>query len=172
MVLVYVICKHKHQTLAKPNLLLKSIRTEVLSVLFSNIPLLKFVLYMQVKIDTKEKFHVITPLEPVLSATMTDGIKVALLPFLQNDVKNVVFDMTDVTALDIAAAEQILHIQRDFYEANGSFVCCCVSEDVEAFLADNELLELLNVAPTQSEAADIVQMEEIERELMDDDVLE
>jgi len=127
---------------------------------------------MQVKIDTKEKFHVITPIEPTLSATMTDGIKVALLPFLQNDVKNVVFDMSAVTGLDADAAEAILQIQRDFYEANASFVCCCVSESVEAFLADNELLELLNVAPTQSEASDIVQMEEIERELMDDDVLE
>jgi anti-anti-sigma regulatory factor len=127
---------------------------------------------MQVKIDTKEKFHVITPIEPVLSATMTDGIKVALLPYLQNDVKNIVLNMSAVNAVDTAAAEQILHIQRDFYEANASFVSCCVSEEVEAFLAENELLELLNVAPTESEAADIVQMEEIERELMDDDVLE
>lgn len=127
---------------------------------------------MQVKIDTKEKFHVITPIEPVLSATMTDGIKVALLPYLQNDVKNIVFNMSAVNAVDIVAAEQILHIQRDFYEANASFVSCCVAEEVEAFLAENELLELLNVAPTESEAADIVQMEEIERELMDDDVLE
>jgi len=126
---------------------------------------------MQVKIDTKEKFHVITPIEPVLSATMTDGIKVALLPYLQNDVKNIVLNMSAVNAVDTAAAEQILHIQRDFYEANASFVSCCVSEEVEAFLAENELLELLNVAPTESEAADIVQMEEIERELMDDDVL-
>ncbi|MCH5600910.1 STAS domain-containing protein [Niabella ginsengisoli] len=127
---------------------------------------------MQVKIDTKEKFHVITPIEPVLSATMTDGIKVVLLPYLKNEVKNVVFDMSNVSTLDAAVAEQLLHIQQDFYENNASFVACCVTENVETFLADNELSELLNVAPTISEASDIVQMEEIERELMDDDVLE
>jgi anti-anti-sigma regulatory factor len=126
---------------------------------------------MQVKIDTKEKFHIITPIEQALSATMTDGIKIVLLSYLQNAVKNVVFDMSNVTALDMAAAEQLLHIQQDFYENNASFVSCCLMENVEAFLADNELFELLNVAPTISEASDIVQMEEIERELMDDDVL-
>jgi hypothetical protein len=31
------------------------------------------------------------------------------------------------------------------------------------------LLELMNFTPTESEAYDIVQMEEIERELLDDD---
>ncbi|WP_346236803.1 STAS domain-containing protein [Niabella insulamsoli] len=127
---------------------------------------------MQVKIDTKEKFHVITPLEQALSATMTDGIKIVLLPYLKNDIRNVVFDMSNVKELDAAAAEQLLHIQQEFYENSASFVTCCISEAVETFLAESELFELLNVAPTQSEAADILQMEEIERELMDDDVLE
>ena len=32
-----------------------------------------------------------------------------------------------------------------------------------------QLLETMNITPTESEAWDIVQMEEIERELMDDD---
>jgi len=39
-------------------------------------------------------------------------------------------------------------------------------------LADCELLELLNVTPTVSEAGDIVNMEEIERELLDSDFSE
>ncbi len=33
-------------------------------------------------------------------------------------------------------------------------------------LDENELLEVMNVTPTESEAGDIVQMEEIERELL------
>jgi len=40
---------------------------------------------------------------------------------------------------------------------------------VEDFLDKNELLELMNVTPTQSEAWDIVQMEEIEREFLRDE---
>ena len=127
---------------------------------------------MQVKIDTKEKFHVITPVDGELSATMTDGMKVVLLPYLKNSIKSVVFDMVHITNLDKSAAEQLLQIQQQFYENNASFVTCHLNEDISAFLSDEELLELLNVVPTQSEAADIVQMEEIERELMDEDILD
>ena len=43
---------------------------------------------------------------------------------------------------------------------------------VEAFFEEAELLDLLNFTPTESEAWDIVQMEEIERELMDGDDIE
>jgi len=41
-----------------------------------------------------------------------------------------------------------------------------VRKEVEAFLDQKELLELMNATPTESEAYDIVQMEEIERELL------
>jgi hypothetical protein len=42
----------------------------------------------------------------------------------------------------------------------------------EEFFEKTELLELLNITPTESEAWDIVQMEEIERELLDGDDME
>ncbi|HOZ85789.1 MAG TPA: STAS domain-containing protein [Niabella sp.] len=127
---------------------------------------------MQVKIDTKEKFHVITPIEPVLSATMTDEIKDLLRTFIKQDVKNVVLDMSNIDQLDSSAAEQLLLIQKEFYEHSASFVTCAYKENITTILSDHELLELLNVAPTVSEGADIVQMEEIERELMDGDAFE
>lgn len=127
---------------------------------------------MQVKIDTKEKFHVITPTEPILSATMTDGIKSVLLPYLKTDVKNIVFDMSAVQEIDDVFTSQLLQIQQEFYENNASFVTCCISKNVEEKLAEHDYLELLNHAPTQSEAWDILQMEEIERELLDSDEME
>ncbi len=125
---------------------------------------------MQVKIDTKEKFHVIKPRESVLSATMTDEMKTMLLQYLKNEVKNVVFDLSCIETMDPAAIEPLLYVRHSFYENNASFVCCCLQEAVATALSDNEATDLLNVVPTVSEAADIVQMEEIERELMDDDI--
>ncbi|ANH82541.1 anti-anti-sigma factor [Niabella ginsenosidivorans] len=127
---------------------------------------------MQVKIDTKEKFHVITPIETALTATMTDDMEAALLPFLQNDVKNVVLDLQQVQGVDTAAAAKLLQIQQKFYENNASFVSCNIQKNVNAFLADSELDDLLNIAPTESEAWDIVQMEEIERDLLDTEDIE
>jgi anti-anti-sigma regulatory factor len=124
---------------------------------------------MLVKTDTKEKFHAITLPGPSLSATMTGELGECLLPYLQNDVKNLVLILKDIGQIDIAAGEKLVYIQQKFYENNASFVICEMQKQVESFLDENELLELMNVTPTQSEAWDIVQMEEIERDLLNDE---
>ena len=124
---------------------------------------------MNVKTDTKEKFHVITVAEPVLSATMTAQIGDCLLPWLQNDVKNLVLVLKDVHSIDVAAAEKLVYVQQKFYENGASFVICELKKPVEDFLDQHSLLEMMNVTPTQSEAWDIVQMEEIEREMFGED---
>ncbi len=134
---------------------------------------------MQVKTDTKEKFHVIRIAEPILSATMTDKMADCLLSYLQNDasspggqVKNLVVVLADVASIDTAAAEKLVYIQQKFYENGASFVICELQKPVEDFLDKHELLEMMNVTPTESEAWDIVQMEEIEREMFGEDEAE
>jgi len=129
---------------------------------------------MQVKTDTKEKFHAITVAEPVLSADMTAELSDCLLPYLQNDVniqngspRNVILIMQAVERIDLPMAEALVRLQQQFYENSSSFVICGLQKPVESFLEEHELLEMMNVTPTESEAWDIVQMEEIERELMD-----
>lgn len=124
---------------------------------------------MKVKIDTKERFHVITVPGPSLSATLTDELASCLLPYLQNDVKNLVLILKDIQTLDYAAGEKLVEIQQKFYENSASFVICEMQKPVEQFLDESELLELLNVTPSESEAWDIIQMEEIERELLDNE---
>lgn len=121
---------------------------------------------MQVKIDTKQKFHAITIIEPVLSANMTAELDECLLPFLQNDVKNIVLIVKDINEVDVAAGESLLKLQQTFYEQGASFVICELQPRVEEALEKAGILELMNVTPTESEAWDIVQMEEIERELL------
>lgn len=122
---------------------------------------------MEVKIDTREKFHAITILEPSLAANMTENLNNCLLPYLQTDVKNVVLNLRDIHSIDNAAAERLVQLQQEFYENHASFVICELQKSVEETFDKQNLLELINVTPTESEAWDIVQMEEIERELMD-----
>jgi anti-anti-sigma factor len=121
---------------------------------------------MQVKIDTKQKFHAITIIEPALTANMTAELDECLLPFLQNDVKNLILIVKDIQELDDAAGEYLLKVQQTFYEQGASFVICELQPAVEDALDKAGILELMNVTPTESEAWDIVQMEEIERELL------
>jgi hypothetical protein len=60
-------------------------------------------------------------------------------------------------------------IQEEFYENSASFVICNLSDIASSQLETFEIEEMLNITPTESEAWDIVQMEEIERELLDGD---
>jgi len=124
-----------------------------------------------VKIDTKEKFHVITLSEPNLSATMTEELADRLLSFLQSTNKNIVLNLKELQILDNKSAETLVKVQQKFYENSASFVICELRPQVEEFLDTQDLLEIMNITPTQSEAGDIVQMEEIERELHDGDSL-
>lgn len=126
---------------------------------------------MQVKIDTREKFHVITISEPNLAANMTAELEECLLPFVERETRNVVLNLEDIENIDSAAAEALLKIQQHFYDQQSSFVICNLSKEATASLDDEEMLEQLNITPTESEAWDIVQMEEIERELMGGDPL-
>lgn len=121
---------------------------------------------MNFKIDTKEKFTVITPLQFQLSDNLTAELNQTAHNCLQTDIKNVVINMKEVVSLDEAAATNLMTLQQSFYENSTSFVICEIQPAVSAKLEQMELFETMNITPTESEAWDIVQMEEIERELM------
>lgn len=126
-------------------------------------------LFMQVKTDTKERFHVITVQEPVLTADMTEKMEECFLPWLEQDVKNLVVSLAAVDRIDPEAAQTLLKLQQAFHSNKASFVQFGLKPAVADSLEKLGLLEQLNVTPTESEAWDIVQMEEIERELFGDD---
>jgi anti-anti-sigma regulatory factor len=125
-------------------------------------------MYMNVKIDTKEKFTVIRLPELNISANMSDDVETLFRSYLSKPVPHLVVDLSSVESIDPAVAENMADLQQEFYEKNASFVFCCMTRSVEEQLDEQELLESLNVTPTESEAWDIVQMEEIERELLGD----
>lgn len=120
---------------------------------------------MKVKIDTKEKMHVITVEEEKLTANMTENLQKTILISLNADIKNVIINFELVNEIDEKAADTLVSVQQAFYEKGNSMVFCNFQPQVEKFLDEKELLEIMNVTPTESEACDIVQMEEIEREL-------
>jgi anti-anti-sigma factor len=121
---------------------------------------------MKVKIDTKEKMHVITITEKNLAANMTEEIKQNLLKYLGEPVANVIVNLKNIAEIEPEAAQTLAFVQLKFYEQNHSMVFCELQPEVTAFLDKTGFLETLNVTPTESEAYDMVQMEEIERELL------
>jgi anti-anti-sigma regulatory factor len=124
---------------------------------------------MLVKIDTKEKFHVITVAGTDLTAELAEEIGIRVKEIGQGSVRNVVLNLSGVETCAPEAARQLVQLQQEAYEDSRSFVICCMAKGPEAVFEEEELLDLLNLTPTESEAWDIVQMEEIEREMLGDE---
>lgn len=122
---------------------------------------------MDIKIDTKEKFNVIRIGGTHLHANMAGELTEAIRECHLRDSKNLILDMSEVSSMDTEIADLLVAEQTESYEKQHSFVICCLKKELENWLDTGDWLELLNVTPSESEAWDIVQMEEIERELHD-----
>jgi anti-anti-sigma regulatory factor len=123
---------------------------------------------MNFKIDTREKFTMITPVSDFSSDNLTAEFKELVFSYLQHKT-NIVISLKNVVKLDEKTVEMVAALQQEFYEQNISFVICEVQLPVQAIINSLDLDGVLNIAPTDTEAWDIVQMEEIERELLRDD---
>ncbi|MGN6490854.1 MAG: STAS domain-containing protein [Agriterribacter sp.] len=99
---------------------------------------------------------------------MTEDLRKLLAEVTQNHVKHVILNFREVQQIDPAVAEFLATARQEALEQDRSFVICELQPAVKELLKQHDLLDLLNVTPTESEAWDIVQMEEIERELLND----
>jgi len=118
---------------------------------------------MLFKIDTKEKFHVITFLQSEITASMAEEMEAQLNKLVKDTGKSVVCDMQQIERFDSEFVNKLCGLRKEIYEANASFACFHVPAELEEMLAEEE--PLFNIVPSETEAWDIVQMEEIEREL-------
>lgn len=127
---------------------------------------------IQYQTAPKEKFTVITLLNTSLSSNLVPELNELTNTIGATAPKNLVLNFKHVTNWELPIIEQLADAQQRFYDNNTSFVICCLSDSLQDLLDKTEFAELLNMTPTESEAWDIIQMEEIERELLDSDDME
>jgi len=127
---------------------------------------------MHYKIDTKEKFSVLSLLDPSLSSNLVPELNDLIKNLGLTSPKNLVLNLDAIKDWDLSIMELLAQHQEVFYDNNTSFVLCCLSEHLQNTLDSTEFGEVMNLTPTETEAWDIVQMEEIERELLDSDDME
>jgi anti-anti-sigma regulatory factor len=120
---------------------------------------------LKVKIDTKEIFHVICIEETLLTANMAEKLDELVAKLQTDDEKSLVIDLKNVEQIDISVPENFIELHNKTYGKSKSLVFCHVHAAVKQVIDANTEPEALNITPTESEAWDIVQMEEIEREL-------
>ena len=127
---------------------------------------------MELKIDTKEKYQLLTPAGATITAIIAAEIVTVCNKCLESPLKNMVLNLENVEEIVPDACQTLTDLQQAFYDKSASFVMCCLSDKLEDSFDGLGLLEVLNLTPTLSEASDIVMMEEIERELLDSDDFE
>ena len=127
---------------------------------------------MQYLTEPKEKFTVIKILDNTLSSNLVPELSQLTNTILAKSPKNLVLNLEKVGSWDSAVLEQLAKAQEQFYDNNASFVICCLSDSLNKDLESSDWGDLMNTTPTESEAWDIVQMEELERELLDSDDME
>jgi anti-anti-sigma regulatory factor len=127
---------------------------------------------MQYKTELKEKFTVLTILENSLSSNLVPELAQIIAKIGAESPKNLVLNLGQVARWELPVIVELADSQGSFYENNTSFVICGLSDSLQDTLDLTEYAEIMNITPTESEAWDIVQMEEIERELLDSDDME
>ena len=123
---------------------------------------------MNFKIDTREKFTIITPVSDFSSDNLTAEFKELTNSHLQHKT-NLVINLKNVVNTNEQSIEELAALQQRFYEQNVSFVICEVQPAVTTVVNKLELDDVMNITPTETEAWDMVQMEEVERELLGDE---
>ncbi|PWV45554.1 STAS domain-containing protein [Chitinophaga sp. S165] len=123
---------------------------------------------MEFKIDTKEKILVVQPqitgLDANLSARFTK--EVSELPGLGG--RNLILDMTLVEKADDIGIKAILTVYHQQYDSGMSCALTGLNSTLtNSIKAADETV--YNLAPTMLEAIDLVMMEDLERELMQDE---
>jgi hypothetical protein len=120
---------------------------------------------MNVKIDTKEIFHVISIMESELTANMSATLLALIAKKQEEETKSLILNFEKVQQMEKDFTPVLTNLNENLYAESKSFVICNLSENVKQNLSNWGILETINHTPTESEAWDIVQMEEIEREL-------
>lgn len=121
---------------------------------------------MNVKSDTKEKFTVIKPMDSDISAENASELRQILTELLNKERPNVILNFSEVKTAVPEWMNVMVEMHERFYQDNHSFVICNIPDSLLTMLKEVEMDDVLNLTPTESEAWDIVQMEEIERELL------
>jgi len=127
---------------------------------------------MQYKTEAKEKFTVLTILETSLNSNLVPELGQIIEKLGAQAPKNLVLNLGKVAHWDLPVITKLAEDQTSFYDNNTSFVICCLSDSLQNTLDLTEYADIMNITPTESEAWDIVQMEEIERELLDGEDME
>ena len=120
---------------------------------------------MKYEIDKKDRYAVFSLEESNLNSLIAPQLKSEFV-FLRNEgVRNLIFDLRKVDYIDSSGLSSILTANR-LWKNYGSFVLTNIrSESIKKLIEISKLDGILTLIPTMEESVDYVYMEDMEREL-------
>jgi anti-sigma B factor antagonist len=115
-------------------------------------------------IEKKEKYAQISLKDEKLDSHVSPSLKSELVVLNSEGFKNIIIDLTDTRYCDSSGLSAILVANRLCKNSGGTFVLTGLQRSVMKLISISQLDTILNIAPTVSEAVDLLFMEEIERD--------
>jgi anti-sigma B factor antagonist len=120
-------------------------------------------------IRAKERYSVFKIENENFNSQIAPEVKSELIVQSNKGVKNLIMDLSDVKYVDSSGLSAILTADR-LWKKLGTFVLAGAEKPaVKKLMEISRLESVLNIVPTVSEAVDYIFMEDIERELKDED---
>lgn len=120
---------------------------------------------MKFEVSHKDKVSVIATKVEKLDAMHAPELKSELVMLNKDGIKNVIIDLAETRYIDSSGLSALLVGNRLCRDANGTFVICCLQDNVKKLITISQLESVLKITPSQNEAVDLVYMEEVERDI-------
>jgi anti-sigma B factor antagonist len=120
---------------------------------------------MNFEIEKKEGYAVVRVMLEKLDSQISPALKSELVVLNADDFKNIIIDLTDTRYCDSSGLSAILVANRLCKNSSGTFVLCGLQRSVSKLISISQLDTILNITPTVQEAVDFLAMEEVERDL-------
>ena len=124
---------------------------------------------MKYQVDKQDRYVIFTLEEANLNSVIAPLLKSEFV-FLRNEgVRNLIFDLKDVDYIDSSGLSSILTANR-LWKDYGCFVLTNINSDgAKKLIEISKLDTILTIIPTLDESIEYVFMEDIERDLNDEE---
>ncbi len=123
---------------------------------------------MQYTLDKQEKYVTLKLHEPKLNSLVAPELKSELILINNQGFSNIILDLSETQYCDSSGLSAILVGNRVCKNAKGAFILSGLGDPIQKLISISQLDQVLLITPTVNEAVDYIFMEEIERDLHDE----
>ena len=124
---------------------------------------------MNIAVDKKDHYTIVALKEKKLNSIHAPELKSELVYLNSEGVKNIILDISEVGFADSSGLSAILIGNRLCKSLEGNFILAGMMPNVEKLIKISQLDNILELAPTVSEAIDIVLLDETEKDINSED---